>query len=174
MGNTGGMLAKPVAHLGGAAIGLDIRQLKRGFVTYSAIMDSFIKGTKHMGKVFTMASKDPNSVSYMVRDDLVTRNLENFELLRSYADAAAKRGEDGPAALLEIAETLDALGNNPILRFGANAMSAFDGFTRAVMANGRARMLAYDDFIDEGIKPTKEAFKLRLRNTMTLCLIQRV
>ena len=163
MGNTGGMLAKPVAHLGGAAIGLDMRQLKRGFVTYSAIMDSFIKGTKHMGKVFTMASKDPNSVSYMVRDDLVTRNLENFELLRSYADAAAKRGEDGPAALLEIAETLDALGNNPILRFGANAMSAFDGFTRAVMANGRARMLAYDDFIDEGVKPTKEAFQAKAK-----------
>ena len=163
MGNTGGMIAKPVAHLGGAAIGLDMRQLKRGFVTYSAIMDSFIKGTKHMGKVFTMASKDPNSVSYMVRDDLVTRNLENFELLRSYADAASKRGEDGPAALLEIAETLDALGNNPILRFGANAMSAFDGFTRAVMANGRARMLAYDDFIDEGVKPTKEAFQAKAK-----------
>ena len=163
MGNTGGMLAKPVAHLGGAAIGLDMRQLKRGFVTYSAIMDSFIKGTKHMGKVFTMASKDPNSVSYMVRDDLVTRNAENFELLRSYADAASSRGEDGPAALLEIAETLEALGNNPILRFGANAMSAFDGFTRAVMANGRARMLAYDDFIDEGIKPTKEAFQAKAK-----------
>ena len=163
MGNTGGMIAKPVAHLGGSIIGLDMRQLKRGFVTYSAIMDSFVKGTKHMGKVFTMASKDPNSVSYMVRDDLVTRNLENFELLRSYADAASKRGEDGPAALLEIAETLDALGNNPILRFGANAMSAFDGFTRAVMANGRARMLAYDDFIDEGIKPTKEAFKAKAK-----------
>lgn len=163
MGNTGGMLAKPVAHLGGSIIGLDFRQLKRGFVTYSAIMDSFIKGTKHMGKVFTMASKDPNSVSYMVRDDLVTRNLENFELLRSFADAAAKRGEHGPAALLEVAETLDALGNNPILRFGANAMSAFDGFTRAVMANGRARMLAYDDFIDEGIKPTKEAFQAKAK-----------
>ena len=163
MGNTGGMIAKPVAHLGGAAIGLDVRQLKRGFVTYSAIMDSFVKGTKHMGKVFTMASKDPNSVSYMVRDDLVTRNLENFELLRSFANAASKRGEDGPSALLEIAETLDALGNNPILRFGANAMSAFDGFTRAVMANGRARMLAYDDFIDEGIKPTKEAFKAKAK-----------
>jgi len=163
MGNTGGMIAKPVAHLGGAAIGLDVRQLKRGFVTYSAVMDSFIKGTKHMGKVFTMASKDPNSVSYMVRDDLVTRNLENFELLRSFADASAKRGEHGPAALLEVAETLDALGNNPILRFGANAMSAFDGFTRAVMANGRARMLAYDDFIDEGIKPTKEAFKAKAK-----------
>ena len=163
MGNTGGMLAKPVAHLGGSIIGLDMRQLKRGFVTYSAMMDSFIKGTKHMGKVFTMASKDPNSVSYMVRDDLVAKNAENFELLRSFANAAEARGEYGPSALLTVAETLDALGNNPILRFGANAMSAFDGFTRAVLANGRARMLAYDDFIDEGIKPTKEAFKAKAK-----------
>ena len=72
-------------------------------------------------------------------------------LLRACADAASKRGEDGPAALLEIAETLDAVGKNPVLRFGANAMSAFDGLTRAVTANGRARMLAYDDFIDEGL-----------------------
>jgi hypothetical protein len=162
-GNLGGMVAKPVAHLGGAALGGDIRQIKRGFAAYAGVLDSFAKGTKHMGKVFTMASKDPNSVSYMVRDDLAVRNEESMELLRSFAEAASARGEDGPAALLEIAETLNDLGNNPILRFGANAMSAFDGFTRAVMANGRARMLAYDDFIDEGIKPTKEAFQAKAK-----------
>ena len=68
-----------------------------------------------MGKVFTMASKDPNSVSYMVRDDLAIRNEESMDLLRAFADAASKRGEDGPAALLEIAETLDAVGKNPVL-----------------------------------------------------------
>ena len=56
---------------------------------------------------------------------------------------------------------MDAVGKNPILRFGANSMSAFDGFTRAVMANGRARMLAYDDFIDEGLEMTPEAFKAK-------------
>jgi len=163
-GNVGGMIAKPVAHIGGAAIGLDARQMKRGWVAYSSVLDSFMKGTKHMGKVFTMASKDPNSVSYMVRDDLAVRNEESMELLRSFANAASERGEDGPAALLEIAETLQDLGNNPILRFGANAMSAFDGFTRAVMANGRARMLAYDEFIDEGItKPTKEQFAAKAK-----------
>jgi len=162
-GNLGGMIAKPVAHLGGAAIGLDARQIKRGWVAYSSVLDSFMKGTKHMGKVFTMASKDPNSVSYMVRDDLAVRNEESMELLRSFAEAASARGEDGPAALLEIAETLNDLGNNPILRFGANAMSAFDGFTRAVMANGRARMLAYDEFVDEGIKPTKEVFQAKAK-----------
>ena len=160
-GNVGGMIAKPVAHLGGAIIGGDMRQIKRGFAAYAGVLDSFTKGTKHMGKVFTMASKDPNSVSYMVRDDLAIRNEESMDLLRSFADAASKRGEDGPAALLEIAETLDAVGKNPILRFGANAMSAFDGFTRAVMANGRARMLAYDDFIDEGLEMTPEAFKAK-------------
>lgn len=160
-GNVGGMIAKPVAHLGGALIGTDMRQLKRGFAAYAGVLDSFVKGTKHMGKVFTMASKDPNSVSYMVRDDLAIRNEESMDLLRAFADAASKRGEDGPAALLEIAETLDAVGKNPILRFGANAMSAFDGFTRAVMANGRARMLAYDDFIDEGLEMTPEAFKAK-------------
>ncbi len=160
-GNVGGMIAKPVAHLGGAIIGGDIRQIKRGFAAYAGVLDSFTKGTKHMGKIFTMASKDPNSVSYMVRDDLAIRNEESMGLLRSFADAASTRGEDGPAAMLEIAETLDALGKNPILRFGANAMSGFDGFTRAVMANGRARMLAYDDFIDEGLEMTPEAFKAK-------------
>ncbi|AGG91307.1 internal virion protein [Synechococcus phage S-RIP2] len=163
VGNVGGMIAKPIAHIGGAAIGLDARQMQRGFVAYGSVLDSFLKGTKHMGKVFTMASKDPNSVSYMVRDDLAVRNQESMDLLKSFAEAASERGEDGPMALYQIAETLEDVGNNPILRFGANAMSAFDGFTRAVMANSRARMLAYDDFIDEGVKPTKEAFQAKAK-----------
>ena len=61
----------------------------------------------------------------MVRDDLAIRNEESM-ISSVLADAASKRGEDGPAAR-EIAETPDAVGKNPILRFGANAMSAFDG-----------------------------------------------
>ena len=62
-GNVGGMIAKPVAHLGGAILSGDVRQIKRGFAAYAGALDSFTKGTKHMGKIFTMASKDPNSVS---------------------------------------------------------------------------------------------------------------
>jgi len=99
-GNIGGMLAKPVSHLGGAAIGLDVRQFKRGWVAYSSILDSFKEGTKHMAKVFTMASKNPDSVSYAVREDMVARNEETMEILRSFAKAASERGEDGPDALL--------------------------------------------------------------------------
>ena len=162
-GNVGGMLSKPISHIGGAILGGDMRQIQRGWVAYSSVLESLKEGTKHMAKVFTMASKDPNSVSYAVREDMVARSEESMELLRAFANAASERGEDGPDALLQIAETLNDLGNNPMLRFGANAMSAFDGFTRAVMANSRARMLAYDEFIDEGVPLTKDAFKRKAK-----------
>ena len=159
VGNTVLLMAKPIAHMGGALLGGNINQFKRGWYAYSSVLDSTIKGTKHMGRVFTMASKDPSSVSYVVREDLRNQNAASMEVLKKFAEAAQKEGEDGPMALYLIAETLEDIGNNPVLRFGTNAMTAFDGFTKAVLANSRARMEAYDKFIDSGVELSPKALK---------------
>jgi hypothetical protein len=159
VGNSVLLLSKPIAHMGGALLGGNINQFKRGWYTYSSVLDSTIKGTKHMGRVFSMASKDPSSVSYIVREDLRNQNAASMEVLKSFAQAAQKEGEDGPMALYLLAETLEDIANNPVLRFGANAMTAFDGFTRGVLANSRARMEAYDKFIDGGVEMTAKELK---------------
>lgn len=151
-GNAALLLEKPVSVLGGALLGGDMRTLKRGWYQYSAFSDTMRKGLEHMSMVYRKAASDPTSVSYIMRDDIVQKNEETMDVLHSFSMAAQQRGEEGPMALYLQAEALNDLSMNPILRFGANAMSALDGFARAVIANGEARGRIYDKFIDGGRK----------------------
>ena len=159
LGNSVLMLTKPLSVFAGAAAFGDVKTLQRGWYQYSAFMDTFQKGFKHMGDVFKKASTDPNTVGYIMRDDLVLKNEQTMETLREYALAAEKSGESGPLALYHIAETLQDVGNNPILRFGANAMTALDGFTRAVIGNAEARGRAFDQFQKSGKTLTGDELK---------------
>ena len=56
-------------------------------------------------------------------------------------------------------EELNDLANNPILRFGANAMTAFDGFTRAMVASSEARIRAYDRLAQTSKKVSAKELK---------------
>jgi len=152
LGNAVLLLEKPVSVLGGALVFGDMKTLKRGWYTYSAFADTLKKGYQHFNLVLNKASTDPSSVSYIMRDDIVQKNEETMDILHSFAMAAQQRGEDGPMVLYQQAEALNDLANNPMLRFGANMMSAMDGFARAVIANGEARAQVYDKFIDGGRK----------------------
>ena len=149
-GNSVLLLEKPIATLIGAGIGRDMKAFKRGLYQYSAMWTATQRGMKHMAHVFSRASRDPQSVGYIMRDDIAVKNQQNMALLKSYAEAAAAQGNQGPMVLYSHAETLNDLGNHPFLRFGANAMTALDGFARSVIASGEARARIYDEFIDGG------------------------
>lgn len=142
------MMEKPFTVLGGALMAGDMKAVKRGWYQYSAFLDTMKKGLKHMSLVFNKASTDPMSVGYIMRDDIARKNEATMDILRSYALAEEKKGNPGPMVMYLQAEALHDLSMNPMLRFGANAMSAFDGFTRAVIANVEARGRVYDKFID--------------------------
>ena len=151
-GNAALMLSKPISHFAGSIT--NPQQLRRGWYAYNAVLDSFVKGAKHMGYTFYKASTDPESVNYIMREDLVNRNKATMRVLRSYAEAAQEYGEDGPMVLYGMAQVLDDIGKNPVLRAGVNAMTAADGFTRAVMANVRSRLEAYDEAFAKGLPIT--------------------
>jgi len=151
LGNAALLLERPFAVLAGSlgdAVKGDLSTLKRGWYQYSAVMDSMRKGVQHMNLVFRKASMDPSSVNYIMRDDIVRKNEQQMQILKSFAEAAEQRGDFGPMVMYQQAETMQALADNPMLRFGANAMSALDGFARAVIANAEARGRVYDKFID--------------------------
>ena len=158
-GNTVLMLAKPFSVLGGAAMTGDVKTLKRGWYQYSGVLESMQKGFKHMSEVYGRAARDPSSVSYIMREDIAVKNDETMNILHSYARQADAEGNSGPLALYHIAEALNDLGNDPVLRFGANAMTALDGFARAVIANGQARANAYDRFVSGGVSMNPKAVK---------------
>lgn len=151
LANAALLLERPFAVLAGSlgdAVKGDLSTLKRGWYQYSAISDSMRKGVQHMNLVFRKAASDPSSVSYIMRDDLAKKNENQLKILKSFAEAAEQRGDLGPMVMYQKAETLQALADNPMLRFGANAMTALDGFARAVLANAEARGRIYDKFID--------------------------
>lgn len=162
LANAALLLEKPITVLGGALLGGDIKTIKRGWYQYSAFFDTMQKGLKHMTDVYRKAASDPTSVGYIMRDDLVKKNEATMDILHSYAMAAQKKGNDGPMVLYQKAEALNDLANHPWLRFGPNAMTALDGFARAVIANAEARGKIYDKFIDGGRKLDADGMKKAL------------
>lgn len=155
-GNMGGIIAKPITTFAGAAIRQDMQTIRRATYQYFAIADTFGKAMHHMAFVFSKASRDPNSVSYIVRDDLVAKNQQTMDLLKASAEAYASKNEHGPMMLYNIAETLQDMGNFPWLRYGANAMTALDGFTRSVLASAEARGQVFDELLSgASVKPPK-------------------
>lgn len=158
-GNTVLMLSKPISVLGGAAMFGDVKTLKRGWYQYSGVLESIQKGYKHMSEVYGRAARNPLDVGYIMREDIAVKNEGTMDVLHSYARAAEQRGENGPLVLYHITEALHDLGNDPVLRFGANAMTALDGFARAVIANGQARAQAYDRFVSGGVSMNPKSVK---------------
>lgn len=156
------LLEKPITVLGGAIVGGDVKTLKRGWYQYSAFADTFQKGLTHMTDVYRKAATDPTSVGYIMRDDLVKKNEDTMDILHSYAMASQQRGNEGPMALYHKAEALNDMANNPWLRFGPNAMTALDGFARAMIANAEVRGRIYDKFIDGGRKLDADGIKKAL------------
>ena len=139
------MIERPVATFIGAALpGGDKKLIRRGLYQYGAFVDTFTSGWSHMNEVFKRASKDPSSVGYVMRDDIARKNTQQMEILNAHADAAEQMGEFGPSAIVGHIEELNALSEHPWLRFGPNAMTAFDGFTRSVIGSVEARGRAYD------------------------------
>ena len=152
LGNLALLIEKPITVLGGALISGDTKTLRRGWYQYSAMFDSMRKGMQHANLVYKKASMDPNSVSYIMRDDIVIKNEKQMRILKSYAEAAESRGDFGPMVIYQQAETMQEIANNPFLRFGANAMSAMDGWARAMIANAEVRGKMYDRFVADGRK----------------------
>lgn len=138
------LLERPVATMAGALINGESAVLRRGWYQYTGAIDTLQKAYSHMSDVFRRASADPNSVGYIVRDDIVRQNEDQLTVMKAFAEAKEKEGLYGPSVMLTKIEALNDLAEHPWLRFGSNAMAAFDGFTRSVIANWEARGQAYD------------------------------
>ena len=137
------MIERPMATFAGA-IG-NPEAMRRAQYMYSVgMVDTLKQASKHMKVVFRQAWKDPSSVEYIMRSDIAVKNDKTMKALRSYADAKMQAGFEGPSAMLHRIEALNDLAEHPVLRFSANAMTAFDGFTRSFIGSVEARGQAFD------------------------------
>ena len=112
--------------------------------------DTLVNATKHMSKVYRKVATDPSKVSYVMREDIANKVADELEVLQQYAKAAEANGEYGPQALVTLYENLQAMGDDPWLRFGANSMTAMDGFSRSVVASTEAKSRAFNQLVKDG------------------------
>ena len=154
------MIERPIATVLGAGFSGDTRTLRRAAYMYGAgFVDTLQKATTHMNTVFRQASRDPSSVQYIMRKDFQYKNEQTLKALNSFADAKSLEGLDGPKAMMMRVEAMNDLADNPVLRFGANSMTAFDGFTRSFIASVESRGRAFDELIGEGQQVTSTTLK---------------
>jgi len=110
---------------------------------YFGFTDTFQNGLPYIGKMFRKASVDPQSLRDFTRKDFDTF-VTGTEFNKEVASAAAKKGEYGPQVIQSWGEELEALANNPWLRFGPNTMTGLDGFTQATQKLAMDKAEAFD------------------------------
>jgi len=165
LSNTILMIERPAATFAGAIAGREWDTLKRAHYMYNVgFADTFQRSFAHMNQVFKRASVDPNSVGYILRDDIARKNEQQMGLLKSFATAAEEENNYGPSIVVSQIEAMNDLAEHPWLRFSANAMSAFDGFTRSFIGNIEARARAYDKIMVSGGQLTPNRVRAMARN----------
>ena len=159
VGNLTGLLGKGMATVTGAVLQGDLVKAKKAMVAHFSLDDTLQKATDHLRLVFRKASTNPKEVNYIMRDDIALQEARGLDALRSWAFAASKNGEDGGLMLLSVYDDLDALARDPVLRFGGNAMSALDGFSKSVVASTEAKYRAFNKLAQSGEEITEASFK---------------
>ena len=165
LSNTILMVERPVATFAGAIAGREWDTLRRAHYMYNVgFADTLQRSFSHMNQVFKRASVDPNSVGYILRDDIARKNEQQMDLLKGFSAAAEQEGNYGPSVVVSQIEAMNDLAEHPWLRFSANAMSAFDGFTRSYIGNIEARARAYDKIMEGGGQITPNRVRAMARN----------
>ena len=154
-GNAGGLTSNFVSPMVGSLLSGDLATMKRVMWGHHAMGDTLKRAFAHMGLVYKKAATDPTKLSYVMREDVALKIADDLEWLRAYAQAASKNGEDGPMAMLQLYETLTDIAQDPNLRFGVNAMTALDGFSRSSLASIEARYTAFDNMLKNGDEITE-------------------
>ena len=155
VGNAGGLSSNFVSPMVGSLMSGDLATMKRVWWGHHSMSDTLSRAYKHMGLVYRKAATDPTKLSYVMREDIRLKISDDIEWLTSYAQAAQKNGEDGPMAILNLYETLTDIAQDPTLRFGVNAMTALDGFSRSALGSIEARYTAFDKMLKNGDEITE-------------------
>ena len=144
-GNLSGMVAEPLAYFTGALMRKDLKSVQRGWMAYSAVLDTQKKALPYAGKMFMKASQNPNSVKDATRLDFVIKNEAKIDGYRKLAQIEADNGRYGFQYVVDLYDNLKAMEADPVFRFIPNTFTGFDGYTSANIANAQARFRAMDE-----------------------------
>ena len=158
-GNLTGLLGKGSATVFGAVVEGDLANANKAMVAHFALDNTLQQAFQHLRLVFRKASTNPKEVSYVMRGDIAIKTEKGLDGLRAFADAAAEEGEEGAQMMVRLYEDLEAISVDPALRFGANSMTALDGFTKSVLANTEAKYRAFNKLAVDGVELNEDVMR---------------
>lgn len=156
-GNATLVLSKPFNELLGT--GVDRQQLKRWWVTYGAMGDSFQKAMNYARIQTKKIMDDPVKYGNIDRPDFAILDEDRWMVLENIANARAANGEQGPMHMYRLAKAMRDFNNSKWVRYSANLMSSGDAFTRAFLASAQSRARAYGEILDQGAEITAQSLK---------------
>ena len=158
-GNVLGLALKPLTATLGAAGQLDGGQLQKAMATYGGISENFKRAARHMVEEWKFAVSNPEAAMMKGRQDLIQKQLDNFEIMEQMAAVWAEEGLGGKVMMWNMSKALNGFNNSRFTRYGLNAMYALDGFTNSMITSANARAKAYDELIlNRNNYASKEAF----------------
>ena len=155
VGNLSTWVFKPSAHVIGAFMQGNRREMDRAMYAYGSVMDTINNAGQYMKQMWVRSAQDPTAI--LGRDEIVYKTEAQMDLFKATADAAAAEGNDGPTILYEIMKNQKDLAEHPWLRIGNRTMGTQDAWLQAVNGQMIARMRAYDKVTENGLKPFSKA-----------------
>jgi hypothetical protein len=155
VGNLSTWVFKPSAHVIGAFMQGNRREMDRAMYAYGSVMDTVNNAGQYMKQMWVRSAQDPTAI--LGRDEIVYKTEAQMDLFKATADAAAAEGNDGPTILYEIMKNQKDLAEHPWLRIGNRTMGTQDAWLQAVNGQMISRMRAYDKVTQSGLKPFSKA-----------------
>tara|TARA_B100000029_G_scaffold453600_1_gene479503 strand:- start:781 stop:5070 length:4290 start_codon:yes stop_codon:yes gene_type:complete len=158
--NTVLLVERPLATYAGAMLTGDMHTLRRAQYMYNyGFLDSIQKSFSHMAQIMRRSWQDPNSIRYVLRDDIARKNANQIKLNKEIGKAMEEEGDYALSTFMnDVIEPMNDFGEHPWMRFSANAMGAYDGFTRSMVAAAEARGRVFDELVNIGDEFTDDVF----------------
>ena len=144
-GNLSGQIAEPVAYFAGSMLRGDMKSVQRGWMAYSSMIDTQKKAIPYAANMFAKASQNPNSVRGQTRLDLMLKHEEKINQYRYMAEQESLRGRHGFKFVVRQYDEMQAMAADPVFRLTPNALTGFDSWNGATLANTHARFRAMDE-----------------------------
>lgn len=149
LGNMVNMFLKSSAYSMGSLMSRDPYHMRRAAVAYGANFEAMHNGFNHAMDVWKKMAKDPSSVKYAVREEILEQDRLGIQATELYAKAQAEKGNYAPMLKFRMFKGLIDINNWLIFRYSTNAMTSMDAFTRAALATQEARFRAYDELMQK-------------------------
>ena len=150
LGNFGGIIDEPVSYFAGALMRWDMDSMSKGFYAYRSLGDVQRKAFPLMGKLYTKAAQNIDTVERATDLDFVIKQDAKLDGLRRLANNEAAKGNTGYSVMLNQYVTLNEMAMDPVLRFNSNLMTGMDGLPQSMYANSEARFRALEKMASQG------------------------